>query len=299
MNTPADAPAWYPEAIARLAAIPPNDYPDASYLPLKRAIAGYAGVDANQVVVGAGCDEILALCAQLALGRGDRALVAKPTYQLYTVASRNAGAEVLALDPGDGLSLAREQLVRRSGRTCASCGSAARTTRPASSSPRRDVERICEACPGIVVLDQAYLELGGEDLSGLVAEPREPRRRPHVLEGLRARRGARRLRPRAAGPGRGARRPAAARLDLVLVGRRGRAGLPRDARAAGALRRDRRGARLAGRGHAPRGRRGARARRQLRARALARARRVRATRASAAAPCARSRTSRCWPTASA
>ena len=32
-----------------------------------------------------------------------------------------------------------------------------------------DVERICEACPGIVVLDQAYLELGGEDLSGLVA----------------------------------------------------------------------------------------------------------------------------------
>ena len=39
MNTPADAPAWYAEAIARLAAIPPNDYPDASYLPLKRAIA--------------------------------------------------------------------------------------------------------------------------------------------------------------------------------------------------------------------------------------------------------------------
>ena len=76
MNTPADAPAWYPEAIARLAAIPPNDYPDASYLPLKRAIATYAGVAANQVVVGAGCDEVLALCAQLALGRGDRALVA-------------------------------------------------------------------------------------------------------------------------------------------------------------------------------------------------------------------------------
>ena len=112
MNTPADAPAWYAEAIARLAAIPPNDYPDASYLPLKRAIAGYAGVDAGQVVVGAGCDEMLALCAQLALGRGDTALVAKPTYQLYAVASRNAGAEVLALEPGAGLALAREELVR-------------------------------------------------------------------------------------------------------------------------------------------------------------------------------------------
>ncbi len=168
MNTPADAPAWYPEAIARLAAIPPNDYPDASYLPLKRAIAGYAGVDANQVVVGAGCDEILALCAQLALGRGDRALVAKPTYQLYTVASRNAGAEVLALDPGDGLSLAREQLVAEAAnvRLVWLCSPNNPTGEQLAAA---EVERICEACPGIVVLDQAYLELGGEDLSGLVA----------------------------------------------------------------------------------------------------------------------------------
>ena len=31
------------------------------------------------------------------------------------------------------------------------------------------IERICAACPGIVVLDQAYLELGGEDFSPLVA----------------------------------------------------------------------------------------------------------------------------------
>ncbi len=80
MNTPADPPAWYAESIARLAAIRPNDYPDASYLPLKRAISSYADVDPNQVVVGAGCDEVLALCAQLTVGRGDTALVAKPTY---------------------------------------------------------------------------------------------------------------------------------------------------------------------------------------------------------------------------
>src|SRR4029077_530485 len=31
------------------------------------------------------------------------------------------------------------------------------------------IERICAACPGIVVLDQAYLELGGEDFSPLIA----------------------------------------------------------------------------------------------------------------------------------
>jgi histidinol-phosphate aminotransferase len=167
MNTPADPPAWYAGSIARLAAIPPNDYPDASYLPLKRAIAAYAGVEANQVVVGAGCDEVLALCAQLALGRGDRALVAKPTYQLYTVASRNAGAEVLALDPGAGLELDLEGLVREAAevRLVWLCS----PNNPTGEQLDAElVGSICEACPGIVVLDQAYLELGGEDFSELI-----------------------------------------------------------------------------------------------------------------------------------
>jgi histidinol-phosphate aminotransferase len=167
MNTPADPPAWYAASIARLAAIPPNDYPDASYLPLKRAIAGYAGVGADQVVVGAGCDEVLALCAQLALGRGDTALVAKPTYQLYTVASRNAGAEVLALAPGDGLALDREGLVHEAAkvRVVWLCSPNNPTGEQLDGAL---VERICDACPGIVVLDQAYLELGGEDFGPLV-----------------------------------------------------------------------------------------------------------------------------------
>jgi histidinol-phosphate aminotransferase len=168
MNTPADAPAWYPEAIARLAAIPPNDYPDASYLPLKRAIAAYARIGERQVVVGAGCDEILALCSQLALGRGDAALVAKPTYQLYAVASRNAGAEVLALEPGPGLALARGELVAQAAgvRLVWLCSPNNPTGEQLDAAL---VERICAACPGIVVLDQAYLELGGEDFSPLVA----------------------------------------------------------------------------------------------------------------------------------
>jgi histidinol-phosphate aminotransferase len=169
MNTPADAPAWYPGAISRLAAIAPNDYPDASYRPLKRAISRYAGVSVNQVVVGAGCDEVLALCAQLALGRGDSALVAKPTYQLYTVASRNAGAEVVALAPGDGLALALDELVRQAAdaRVVWLCSPNNPTGEQLEAA---FVASVCEACPGIVVLDQAYLELGGEDLSGLVAK---------------------------------------------------------------------------------------------------------------------------------
>ena len=227
----------------------------------------------EQVVVGAGCDEVLALCAQLALGRGDRALVAKPTYQLYAVASRNAGAEVLALDPGrrPRARRARRSCARRP--ACASSGSAARTTPPASSSAPTDVERICERLP------------------------RHRRARPGVPRARRRRS----LRPRRAsttnlvvartfskGFALGAARvgyglaqpalaealdaPAPARLDLVLVGGRRRAGLPRDrASCERTLRCDRRGAR-------PAGRRDARAR-------ASRCSRTPATSCSLARPC--------------
>ena len=169
MNTPADPPAWYAAAIARLAAIPPNDYPDASYLPLKRALAAYAGVDVGQLVVGAGCDEILGLCAQLALGRGDRAAVARPTYQLYAVASRNAGAEVVALEPRDGIALDWDGLLEAApdARVVWVCSPNNPTGEEASP---ETVSALCRACPGIVVVDQAYLELGGRDLLPLVAE---------------------------------------------------------------------------------------------------------------------------------
>ena len=135
--------------------------------------------------------------------------------------------------PADGLAPGARAARARGGAACASSGCAARTTRPASSSTPTLVGRICARLPGH---RRARPGLPGarrrRPLRPLIARAREPRRRAHVLEGLRARRRARRLRPRAAGAGRGARRAAPARLDLVLVGGRRRAGLPRDGRAA-------------------------------------------------------------------
>ena len=141
------------------------------------------------------------------------------------------------------------------------------------------VERICAACPGIVVLDQAYLELGGEDLS-------RPRRRATRTSSSRARsRRASRSAPHASATASRS-RPwprRSTRCGRPARSRRGRPPSP----SWPATRRDELQERCAAiveergwlaAGHAPRGRRGAGARRQLRARALARARRLRAPR---------------------
>jgi histidinol-phosphate aminotransferase len=161
MNTPPEAPAWYVPSIARLAALPANDYPDASYRPLKQAIARYAGVGDDQVAVGAGCDEIILLVAALGLAPGRVALIHKPTYQLYSVAARNLGAEIVGIEP-NGIEPDWDAYLAAA--PDANVAFICSPNNPTGHDAGADlVAAVCAACPGIVFCDQAYLELGGID----------------------------------------------------------------------------------------------------------------------------------------
>jgi histidinol-phosphate aminotransferase len=169
MNTPPEAPAWYLPAIARLAAVPANDYPDASYRPLKQAIAGLVGVGGDQVAVGAGCDEIILLVAALGLAPGRVALVHRPTYQLYSVAARNLGAELIGIEPRNAIEPDWDAFLEAAPR--AHVAFVCSPNNPTGHEASADLLRaVCEACPGIVLCDQAYLELGGVDHLPLVAQ---------------------------------------------------------------------------------------------------------------------------------
>jgi histidinol-phosphate aminotransferase len=71
-----------------------QEYPDGTYAELRAAAAAYCGVDPEQVVPGAGADELILLCARTFLAPGRVAVVVEPTYALYRIATELAGAEV-------------------------------------------------------------------------------------------------------------------------------------------------------------------------------------------------------------
>jgi histidinol-phosphate aminotransferase len=77
-------------SMARLA-----DYPDGSYRELREAAAAYTGLAPENVVVGAGADDLILLVAQAFLGSGSRAAIDEPTYALYRIATRLHGASVV------------------------------------------------------------------------------------------------------------------------------------------------------------------------------------------------------------
>jgi histidinol-phosphate aminotransferase len=78
------------ESFARL-----QEYPDGTYAELRASAAAYCGVMAEQVVPGAGADELILLCARAFLAPGRAAAVAEPTYALYRIATELAGADAV------------------------------------------------------------------------------------------------------------------------------------------------------------------------------------------------------------
>jgi imidazoleglycerol phosphate dehydratase HisB/histidinol-phosphate/aromatic aminotransferase/cobyric acid decarboxylase-like protein len=92
---PSTRPGTIAGALARV-----SGYPGGGYVPLRRAIADYAGVDPENVVLGAGADDLILLVARAYAGPGDTiSIPQRPTYPLYKIAAQLAGADVGDDDP--------------------------------------------------------------------------------------------------------------------------------------------------------------------------------------------------------
>ena len=91
---PAPLPSSRPGTIAGpLARI--NTYAHGGYPELLDAIARYVGVGPENVMLGAGADDLILLCARAFAGPGDTVAIADdPTYPLFRIGAWLAGAEV-------------------------------------------------------------------------------------------------------------------------------------------------------------------------------------------------------------
>jgi histidinol-phosphate aminotransferase len=130
------------------------DYPDGSYRELREAAAAYGGLAPDNVVVGAGADDLILLLAQAFLGPGARAAVAEPTYALYRIAARLHGASVVGSTEEADLAWV--------------CN----PNNPTGSwlEPEHVVARARERPDTVVVVDEAYVEYGARSCAPWVDE---------------------------------------------------------------------------------------------------------------------------------
>ncbi len=143
-NVPAaPSPSARPGAIAAALAAT-NEYAHGGFPELTAAIAEYAGVGPDNVVLGAGADDLILLCARTFAGPGDTVGVSEsPTYPLFRIAAQLAGAEVGDDDPAVTFCC-----------------------RP--NNPTGTLGPLPAARP--LVVDEAYFEYAGETAAGLIGD---------------------------------------------------------------------------------------------------------------------------------
>jgi histidinol-phosphate/aromatic aminotransferase/cobyric acid decarboxylase-like protein len=121
-----------------------HTYPHGGYPQLERAIADYAGVAPENVVLGAGADDLILLVTRSFASPGDRVAIANdPTYPMFPISVWVAGAEVS--DDGPVLTIC---------------------CRP--NNPTGELGDLPDARP--LVVDEAYFEYSGASAVDLIED---------------------------------------------------------------------------------------------------------------------------------
>lgn len=150
------------------ASVEPARYPDVRATALRNALVKTLGVTADQLVIGVGSDEVIAMLIAT-LGRGPTSIVIPtPTFVMYRISARIHGIEVveLPLDADwDVDEAATIEAIRKHKPALVFLATPNNPTSGVYSLAR--VERIIEAAaksdpPTAVVVDEAYLAFRGD-----------------------------------------------------------------------------------------------------------------------------------------
>jgi len=148
---------------------PWNRYPNFIPTELKAALAGYAGVSADQVIVGNGSNEML-LVLLIALMRRDRAVVTvQPTFTVYNLLVNGMGGRPEPVFLDGQMRFDVDAVISRI-TACAGCLLiiCSPNNPTGSTLDEQQLCRILDAHDGMCVLDQAYVEFGGFNAVGLL-----------------------------------------------------------------------------------------------------------------------------------
>jgi histidinol-phosphate aminotransferase len=74
-----------------------NRYPDSDCYCLRKVLAKRLNVNGDQLIFGNGSDELIVLAIKALIRHGDEVVIAKPSFLIYDIASRLAGAKIKAV----------------------------------------------------------------------------------------------------------------------------------------------------------------------------------------------------------
>ena len=161
-----------PAALRALTTVRDEDvarYPVAYEPALAAALADYVGVSADMVACGCGSDDVLDSAIRAFAEPGEVLCLPEPSFSMIPVFARTNGLRPIAIPLTRSFDADAGAMLETDARIIYLC-SPNNPTGGALS--RKTVERIVERARGLVIIDQAYVEFGGESFTDLASSGR-------------------------------------------------------------------------------------------------------------------------------
>lgn len=140
-----------------------NRYPAEFPHALRAALAAVEGHPEDGIIVGNGSNELTYTLGMCFVAPGTPVVVPRPMFSLYEAMIRLHGGTVVPVAPREDLSFDVEGLLAAMARTEAPLTIVTTPNNPTGLAiPRADLQRLIEAAPGIIVVDEAYVEFNPE-----------------------------------------------------------------------------------------------------------------------------------------
>lgn len=162
-ESPWPPPAGFSERLgAEVSRLEWNRYPDRESVALREALAARHGVDVSQVFCSNGSNESIQLLLAAQGGPGRSATVFSPTYALHTHLCRLSGTGVQEYWRDDEFQLSAETVKSAATEDRSDVVFLSMPNNPTGTMDDSSVVDAALSGPGLVVVDEAYGEFGGQ-----------------------------------------------------------------------------------------------------------------------------------------
>ncbi len=142
-------------------------YPVAYEPALREALATYAGVSSDMIVAGCGSDDVLDSAIRAFAEPGDLLCLPAPSFSMIPVFARASGLIPIEVPLTAELDADAAAMLETGARITYLCS----PNNPTGAALSREaVKLLVKGAAGLVIIDQAYSEFGGECFTDLVSE---------------------------------------------------------------------------------------------------------------------------------
>ncbi len=159
------------EVFRRLEQRPWSRYPTFVPSDLLGKLAQHAGWVPDGVIAGNGSNELIQALLTVTVGPGTKVIIPEPTFTLYRQLVTVLGGEVIGVSLNDRLAFHLPKLASKVAIVKPDLTIICSPNNPTGCTiSQRDLRLLLRGSDGLIVVDQAYVEFGGEDFVPLLKE---------------------------------------------------------------------------------------------------------------------------------